>query len=325
MASAFQGFDIKFNLSESDDGFDILNNLGGAPIASDISLFLNNLRNASILEVTSAEIQESFIRFNPNVQRFVFTNKTKITIGSSVFFVGDSNTINEFRLYTDEELTDLVTNPEEGTYKRSNAVTSNDITNLVRFRDPVIEDISLSQVGEFDSSQQDIINPYDSFIRVYSRIRSGFSSGISGYINSIESELDVFSQRKENSLNSQLDFNSSNKLSLTGKIYVSDPDGVNNNSVSSVSGPGIFILDPDTDQATRIFSSNENVWTEDGTDLVAASREIVVGNFVFNDGVRILQKNSFPTIAQEQQPITNFTHYVNVTVNGEVYSLCLRL
>jgi hypothetical protein len=322
--SAFQGFDIKLNLGESSDDRDALNNLGGAPIADDIVLFLNNLRNASKLEVTASEIDGSFIRFNPDLQRFIFTNNTRLTNGSSTFFVGDSNTVNEFRLYTDEGLTNLVSNPATGTYSRSDAVTFQDIINLVRFRDLVIENISLSQIGDFDVDEQQIENVYSSFIRVYGRIRTGFPTTISGYINGIDNELGLFSLRKLNSVNSLTNFNSPNKLSLSGKIFVSDPDGVNNNSVSSTSGPGIFILDPDTDQATRIFSSNENVWTESGNDLVAATREIVVGNFIFDDGARILRKNNLPQIVTEEELVTNFTHFTDVVVNGETYSICLK-
>jgi hypothetical protein len=322
--SAFQGFDIKLNLRESSDDRDVLNNLGGAPIADDIVLFLNNLRNTSQLEVTSSEIDNSFIRFNPDVQRFIFTNGTELKIGSDTFFVGDSNTLNEFRLYSDSGLSNLVSSPPLGTYTRSNAVTFNDITNLVNFREPVIENISLSQVGEFNESDQRIANIYTSFVLTYGRIRTGFPSTVSGYIRRIDNELDVFNLRKDNSINTLVDFDSDNRLSLSGKIFVSDPAGENDNSVSSTSGPGIFILNTGTGAGTRIFSSNENVWTEDGNDLVAASKEIVVGNFIFDDGARILRKNSLPQIVTEEQPITDYTHFINVTVNGETYSLCLK-
>ena len=326
--SAFQGFDKALNLSENIADRDVLNNLGAAPIADDIVLFLNNLRNTSDLIVTSPEIEGSFIRFNENIQQFVFTNGTELTVNGNTFFVGDSNTRNEFRLYSDEALTQLVSNPPLGTYVRSDSVSSSDIQNLVRFRNPVVEDTSLSQIGDADEEaadqQQQLDNIYTSYIRTYSEIRSGFLSGLSGYIGAIDSELDLFNLRRTNSVNSLLNLNTENSLSLSGFIYVSDPDGTNETGVSSTFGPGIFILDPNTDQATRIFSSNENVWTEDGTDLVAASKEAVVGNFVFDQGARILRKAGSPAITTETDVITEYTHFVNVTVNGEEYSLCLK-
>lgn len=329
--SAFQGFDIKLNLRENIDDRDVLNNLGGAPIADDISLFLNNLRNTSTLEVTSAQISGSFIRFNQILQPFVYTNNTEIKVGNATFFVGDSNTVNEFRIYTNKELTNLVTNPPTGNYIRSDAVSFNDITQLVPFRDPlVIENIAESQNGESEEiggEEGDQLslrpNPYISFVRVYREIRTGFDQGISSYINTIDDNLGLFSLRKTNSISSIVDFSSNNSLSLSGNILLKDPNGINDTSVSTVSGPGIFILDPETEQATRIFSSNENVWTENGNDLVADTREIVVGNFIFDDGVRILRKNNLPDITAESAVVTDFTHFATVTVNGEEYSICL--
>lgn len=315
--SAFQGFDVQLNLGENTDDRDALNNLGIAPIADDITLFLNNLRNVSELEVTSNEIQGSFIRFNPQVQGFVYTNSTRITVGSAEFFVGDSNGLNEFRLYTDEALTNLVSNPPVGTYTRSDAVSFDDINNLVTPRDLVVENIALSQVIGADSGGVQNADIFASYMRI-------FGGDISGRIDSIDQGLDLFSLRKEKSVNSLVDFESTNGLSLSGNILVSDPDGENNTSVSSDSGPGIFILDPATNDATRIFSSNENVWSEDGNDLVAASEEIVVGNFIFDDGVRLLRKGGTPEIITEQDLATEFTHFMSVTVNGEEYALCLK-
>lgn len=324
--SAFQGFDITLNLVENVADRDVLNNLGGAPIADDIVLFLNNLRNISELIVTSSERSGSFIRFDETIQPFVFTNGTEITVNGAVFFVGDSNTTNEFRLYSDKALTQLVSNPPLGTYVRSDSVSFDDIQNLVRFRNPVVEDVSLSQIGDTDeeAEEQQLDNIYTSYIRTYSEVRTGFENGLADYINSIDSELDLFNLRRSNSVNSLIDFDTENSLSLSGFIYVSDPDGTNETSVSSTSGPGIFILDPDTDQATRIFSSNENAWTEDGNDLVAASKEAVVGNFVFDQGARILRKAGSPAITTETNVVTEYTHFVNVIVNGEEYALCLK-
>lgn len=315
--SAFQGFDRKLDLRENTDDRDSLNNLGTAPIADDITLFINNNRNVSELTVTSNEIQDSFIVFNPDIQGFVYTNFTKIKVGSSNYYVGDSNGINEFRLYTDEALTTLVPTPPVGTYIRSDAVTFTDINNIVTPRDLVVEDISLSQI--VDSSNDGIQNTgvFSSFIRV-------FGGSISNRIQSIDQGLDLFSLRKAKSINSLVDFEPSYDISLSGSIVISDPDGINDASVSDVFGPGIFITDPSTNQATRIFSSNDNVWSEDGTDLVAASKEIVVGNLVFDQGARINRKNNAPEIISEQDVVSDFTHFVYITVNGEKYSLCLK-
>lgn len=322
--SAFQGFDRKLNLVENTEDRNVLNNLGGAPIADDIVLFLNNLRNTSELVVTSTEIDGSFIRFDANIRSFVYIDGTKIKVDGADYFVGDSNTINEFRLYSDEALTNLVEEPPEGTYVRSDAVIFNDVQNLVRNRQLVIEDVSLSQIGDSDDEFLQIENVYGSFIRTYDEVRRGFLSNLSSYINSIDTELDFFELRRLNSLNSLADFDSDNDLSLSGNIIVSDPDGINDTEVSTTVGPGIFILDPDTGETNRIFSSNENVWSEDANNLIADTREISVGTFVFDEGVRILRKNNQPTITTEIDVVTEYTHFVKIIVNGEEYSLCLK-
>jgi hypothetical protein len=313
--SAFQGFDKQLNLSENIADRDVLNNLGGAPIADDIVLFLNNLRNTSVLVVTSSERDGSYIRFNPITQPFVFTNGTKITVNTSTFFVGDSNGRNEFRLYSNQALTTLISTPPLGNYIRSDAVLFDDVSNLVRFRNLVVEDFSLSQIFDNTSGVSD--NVYTSYMKTY-------GGSLREYITNIDTELDLFSLRRNNSVNSLLNFNSENKLSLSGNIYVLDPNGINNSTVSATSGPGIFILNPANDQATRIFSSNENVWSSNTTDLIAASKEAVVGNFVFDQGAKILRKSGAPAIVTETNVITQYTHFVKVKVNGEDYSLCLK-
>jgi len=327
--SAFQGFDIKLNLRENTQDRDVLNNLGGAPIADDIELFINNLRNTSELLVDFPQRNGFDIEFNPNVQRFVFTNGTQISIfvgnvKEGDYFVGNSNAVNRFRIYQDENLTQPVF-PIAGAnvrYVRSDAVESRNILNLNRARDPVVENISSSQIGDVGANFT--VNPYTSYIRVYNTIRSGFSSGISGLLNSIENGIDIFAQKRDNSITNIRNFATNNGITLSGSLIISDPNQENAIAVRSDSGPGIFILNPETDQGIRAFSSNENAWTADGNDLVVASKEASVGNFVFDNGVRILRKNGAPNIATETAAASSFTHFVAIKVNGEEYSLCLK-
>lgn len=345
--SAFQGFDRKLNLLENTADRDVLNNLGVAPIADDIALFTNNLRNTSELLVTIDKRFGNIIRFNPLSQRFMFTNGTKIKaftgqdlIGD--FFVGDSNNLNEFQLYADENLTQLVFPPAgvDVRYVRSDAILKEDIINLVKPRRPVVERQSASQITIQDSTADisDIAdgitgvatppNIYTSLRRVYSSFRDSVIT-ITEYMNAIESNIDTFEQKKQKSIINNTDFLSEIKVTFTGNIIVTGQVAANA-IVPLNSGPGIFILDPTTDIAKRAFSDNENVWTAEpplpaaATDLVGATREIVVGNLVFNSGVRIIRKAAGPEIAPESNLANTFTHYVKVTVNGEEYSLCLK-
>ena len=330
---SFQGFDKKLNLSENTEDRDVLNNLGIAPIADDLSLFINNMRNVSRLPVTTDKRVGETIIFNENIQRAVFIDGTKIKVfdGTSFlgdFYVGNSNNINEFQLFSDPERLNRVVPPAGANvaYERSDAVTKDNVLNLVKKRDPVIEIASNSQIEtgiDSDNFLNNTSNPYTSLRTIFGRFSDQLST-IGEYIAAIETELDVFQQKKQNALISNKEFNSSENIIVDGSIIISDPTGINSTSVSNTTVPGIFILDKAAGQAKRAFSDNTNVWTEDSTDLVADSSEISVGNLVFDDGVRILRKSSLPAIATETALASSFTHYVKVRVNGEEYSLCLK-
>ncbi len=346
MASAFQGFAINLNLLENFADRDVINNLGGEPIADDIILFLNNLRNFSFLNVSAGippagNINGSYIEFSTVTQKFVFTDKTKISVNNIDYYIGDSNGFNSFRLYTNEALTNLVTNPPVGIYKRSDAVSITDIKQLVPIRDKVLENIGLSQNILFNQNSTVVLdqNFYNSFVRVYYNI-SGLSypSTLRSYFELIEKQLDSFEFVKQKSISSDEDFVSDEKLSLAGSFTINDPAGVNNTSINTVAGntgspPGIFILNTSDNTAKRIFSGNENVWTEPTVgNLGVTSNEIVVGNLVFEESPKILRKSSLPAIVtattatevNNDNSARSFTHYVSVMVNDEEYFLLLK-
>jgi hypothetical protein len=327
--NTLQGFDKKLNLSENSSDRDVLNNLGISPIADDIALFMNNMRNTSELLVTTDKRFGNTIRFNPLAQGFIFTNGTKITAidGNTTvgeYFVGNSNNINEFQLFSDVNLNAIVSSPPAGDnirYVRSDAVTKEDIANLVRRRDLVVETQSNSQIIEPDNSVTASV--YTSLRRVYNSLGGQIPNSLSGYLREIETEFDTFGQKKEKSIINNKNFETDQKIIVTGSIIISDPDNYNDNSANTA-GPGLFILDTTTNQAKRAFSDNENIWSVDGTDLVVDSEEVVIGNLVLDDGIRILRKDELPLISTETDLATSFTHFVKVTINGEDYSLCLK-
>lgn len=342
MASAFQGFEINQNLLENLDDRDAINNLGGEPIADDIALFINNLRNFSFLTVKAGappigNIDGSFIVFNAITQKFVYTNKTKITVDDVTYYVGDSNDTNSFRLYTDETLSPAsrVLNPPVGDYKRSDAVTPEDIRRLVPTRDKIIENISLSKIGIDTSVSTGFLDTdfYNSMVRIYyNLISNNYPIDLKGYFDYIEKQLDGFTFAKEKSINSKTSFRSVEPLSLAGSFIIKDPGGVNgmnDQPVSTTAGPGIFILNTDDNTSKRIFSGNENAWTDQGTYLGVDSNEIVIGNLVFESPPKILRKNNLPDIVVPIETgidllTSSFTHYISVFVNNEEYFVLLK-
>lgn len=342
MTSAFQGFDRNLNLLENTADRDVLNNLGGEPIADDIVLFINNLRNFSLLDVTSNVINGSYIEFSPITQKFVYTDTTKITINDVIYYVGDSNRLNKFRLYTNENLLieNLVADPPVGIYKRSDAVSAEDIRKLVPVRDRVLENITLSQYSIINAATNEFVTEdfYNSMVRVYHQLVSnGYPTTLKEYFDYIERQIDGFEFVKLKSINSEASFLSVDKISLTGGFTVKDPGEINSASITSIAGdtgspPGIFILNTDDNSAKRIFSGNENSWVDKTTYLEVDSAEIVVGNLVFEESPKILRKNSLPAIVTpitigptaENVEVNSFSHYISVFVNDEEYFLLLK-
>ena len=330
MVSAFQGFARNLNLSESATDRDILDNLGEEPIADDIVLFINNARNISSLTVIAdvpplGNINGSTIIFNPNLQKFVFTNGTKITVNDITYYVGDSNNINSFRLYSNQSLTTLVLIPPSGIYKRSDLVSNSDILKLAPVRDKVVQNPALSQIGiSAIGTTVSLGNEYDSIIALMSSLGTRFPDDISEYFNEIERNIGVFEFKKKKSIISTQDFETTTAITLNGNIIVRDLDGTNSTTLSSTSGPGVFILNTANNTAQRIFSSNEDVWTNQITYLAVNSNEIAIGNLVFQEGAIFLRKGGLPIITAETALASEFTHYISATVNSEEYNILLR-
>lgn len=324
--SAFQGFNIKFNLREAEIDRDYLNNLGGAPIADDIGLFANNLRNFSKLDIDASNISGDTITL-PVETPFVFTNETKIDVGGTEYFITDSsrneNDEPTFRL---KDVSDaIVANPPVGEYKRNDGVSFSDIGNLVKTRELVVEDPTLSLVfpeGEEEGGTGE--NPYSSIIGAFDKLSSGYPSTIKDYFSSIEANESFYYSKKNNSLVRNQNFETSNPSNVEGVSIVYDEDGTNDTSISE-DNPGIFILNPQTNEFRRIFSSNENVWQDTGTDLEAETREIGVQTLVFEDAIKLVETGSDIVLTESGNVQTDFTHLTKVLVNGEEYYICMKL
>jgi hypothetical protein len=115
MAKKNQGFIRDFNLIETINETQSLNNLGGAGIANDLRVLQNNLRNTSTLSfvtVVGAAISGGYFYFGPTSE-FVYTDddivgiKSDITVGVGVtlyknntYYICNSNAENQFKLST---------------------------------------------------------------------------------------------------------------------------------------------------------------------------------------------------------------------------------
>lgn len=330
MASAFQGFDIVLNLSESDSSDSdrtILNNLGGGNISNDLLLFYNNLRNFSQITVAFGDISGNTIT-KPGAL-FVFTNGTKITVGSTVYYVKDSDNQTSFRLSTSPDLSTTVANPPVGEYRRSDALTLENLTNLAIDRPRVVEDVSGSREyeGLSDLSDEELYRLNTSLIAMVNAFSTErYPTSASGYLVEIGNALDSYDRVSDKSIKRDADFTTSSGITFNGTIQVVDSSNLNASALPQTSNPGLFIVNPKTGEYSRAFSSNENVWAQNGANLQVDSSSLIIGELAFtgSNGIDLLSKDD-NIIVQDVAPSANldFTDYIDVEINGEPYSLCL--
>lgn len=328
MTGKLQGFVIRRNLEEVPNSFNAVNNLGESPIASDISLFKNNKRNVSTLsfDITNLNLVTNYIFF-PNRSN-VFSNGTKVLYNSIVYYyVKNSNGINSFQLSNDPGLVSTVILNVEfvGTLARSDEITFENITNYAKNRRQAITARSAGAAADIGGTFS--IEP--------------FTTNVQEQVLAFEDNLNFFKNLKNNSVVKTQNFNTGGDFLSQGHLVISDPDGVNNLSLTANSGPGIFIYNAASGTKLRAFSDTKNVWAANiaNTFLETTARKITVGrlsviaNTVASNTVIIQQKpgSSENLVVTTVTPIdvtdnvntSAFNHKLKVTINGEEYSLCL--
>lgn len=330
MVSAYQGFDIILNLSESDSpesDRNVLNNLGGGNISNDLLLFYNNLRNFSQISVSFEDISNDTITKSSAL--FVFTNGTKIDVGGVVYYVKDSDNQTTFKLSTSPDLSTTVSDPPVGIYKRSDAVTLDNISKLAVDRPRVVEDVVGSKRYEdlINLTDEEIYKLNTSLISMINAFNNGrFPNNVPDYLSRINAALDTYDRVMEKSMVKDSDFMTTSDITFNGSVTVVDSGNLNSSSLPQTSNPGIFIVNPKTGTYARAFSSNENVWMQRNANLQVDSSSIVVGELSFTgpNGFDFLSKGA-SVLADSVDPSANlaFTHYIDVEVDGETYSLCL--
>jgi hypothetical protein len=320
MAGGYQGFEIKRNLEENPVDINALNNLGVAPIADDISLFKNNRRNVSFIEVANSNINSTsdFISFaDKNIDYtndVVFTNGTRVLLNNnSVYYVKNSNGETEFQLSTKSDLSDTVqlSNSFSGTYFRSDEVTVNNISNYKKRRRAVAVTTS-GELAVFEAAN--------------------FEPNIDQSILKIEDNLTRYKTTRESSIIKDRNFTSDVDFNQEGHTLILDPDGSNDNSLTVNTGPGLFIYNFVSNTKIRAFSDSQNVWEPNlaNTYLQTSSKKITVGSLSIESNVITIEEKSgtSPALvinAASAANITNtvFTHKVKALINGEEYYICL--
>lgn len=305
MAGAYQGFVINKNLQEATLDRLILNNLGTSPIGDDITRFSNNNRNVSALTITNTNISGPIISFtNSNA---VFSNRTPISVNNIKYYVKNSNGVNQFQLSLLENLSTTISSPPTGIYSRSDKIDIDNISNLSPDR----------RIADVTRSNETLVTGGSSFGSVSPQET----------LITFESSLDYYRFKKEKSIKKTESFLGNKLLKTESIVRIYDIDGQNISGLGSTT-PGLFIYDQATNSGVRAFSSNANVWENVGGNLQTTSIEMNVGSLVFSyaTGIVLLQKNAaiVSTVGLANVD-SNFTHSVPVVVNGDTYSLCLKL
>ena len=313
MATTFQGFALAKNLAESTLDEDVISNLAGSPVGNDIKLFFNNTKNTSTLTVTSAEISGSTILFNnPNLFS-VFSNKTKISVFTNIYYVKNSNGLDTFQLSTKADLSDTVSSPPIGIYVRSDEVTQDNLSNYSAVRREAAGLSTQTGSNQFFSSNVSVL------------LSANTPKTLLGLI---DVDLDAYRFRVSKTLSKLSNFLGAKTLRSTGVTIIKDPDDVNSGGFNSGS-PGLFIYDKVSNSTIRAFSSNQNPWEGITSYLQTTSSDITIGKLILDNTTGgILFELKDPTIKSTVTAApagTGFTHKLPITVNGELYYACLRL
>lgn len=325
MSQFLQGFVIDRNLEENTEDLKSFNNLGGSPIASDLSLLRNNKRNISSLTVTNANINTTinYIVF-VNVEA-VFTNGTKLTkTGGGIFYVKNSNGFDRFQLSFDQDLISTVTlnSTFSGVYNRSDEITNENFKNIKKNRRPALEIVSEEEITAEAGLNELPVDP--------------FSASLKAEISTFEKYFDYYTNIRNKTILRTENFSTDLPFLNIGYLSINDPDNFNNLNLTATNGPGLFIYNSVTGNKIRAFSDSNNVWAPNvaNTFLETSSNTITTGSLTITNNSVTIQRNPNSTQplvinATTASAITTtgvspvFTHKMKIYINEEEFYICM--
>jgi hypothetical protein len=331
MAGALQGFVKSGNLIENTQDRTALNNLGTAPIADDISLFINNNSNTSELTIFAGEYDRisglvTIINNTAELARLrsaVFTNGDPIsieyldgTVIKEAGFVRDSDGETTFGFANNVELDDEFTFRPNGDFKviRSDKVVLDNLTFLGVEQDTASFSSGLSAGDGDDSSNTfgviDDLDYAEAFQEIYQY-------------------LDVAKYQARKKFVNDEDVATDDDFELEGVFTIRDPGNTVVEEGLNINSPGLYITNPESPltniQKILAFSDTFNPWeqTNDGTNdyLTTRSLSVTAGDLILNNGFDVQGITAISSSGNVDA--TNFTHKVPFVLNGVTYFLCL--
>jgi hypothetical protein len=308
-----QGYIQILNLRESNsfnNDTSAINNLAGAGIASDISIFSNNVSNKTTIEVGTFTVQQNYVVLDTNVYQIALSNRTKVSHNGQNLIVVNSNGVDRFRLENDNG--SIITPNPSFDIVRDDIVKLSNIKNLIR------SGISTDQT-ENAFSDEDVISVSESTIstaQVDNRrilLEEDFSI--------IDNTLDKYRFDRTFSIVTDVPQRFDSRVRYRSTITVTNDDSVSLPTTpgSADNAPGIFIAS-DTD-SQRAFSNNNNPWS--GTVIgsgymITSSSKATIASLVLTDpDFESLSTNT----VSSSNVVNDYTHKIETIINGETYYL----
>ena len=332
-SSSIQGFLKSANLLENTQDRQALNNLGTAPVADDISLFINNNQNVSTIQCADSEYNfitglVTLVNSTPELfaaRSAVFTNGDPVkinytddTVLKDDLFITQRDREKTFGFASDKAGDSQYTfSPPAAGFKvvRSDAVVLSNLTFLGAVEDTAGFSSGLGEGaagGEPEGASG--INTEDTYANQFL---------------SIYQYLDIAKYQADKKFVSDRDVATDDDFRMEGTFNIEDPsdmilsEGVNSNS------PGLYITNPASPltniQRIRAFSDTSNPWEVTGsganTKLSTGAITAQTGDLKLNNGILI----DGITPLTESGNVTNvtFTHKAKVKIDGIDYFLCL--
>lgn len=310
------GYVIRRSLGENDTrdkDINSLNNLttnGIRGAANDIALFINNLRNESIIKSSEYDIEGNYIVLNKN-SLIPFSNETIVEVDNNEYKVIDSNGVDRFRLQNIGDVESIFV-PLDQDIKRNDAFTFDNIVNISPERmSTVLEGDGEQELfsGEisFDDDEDDFYN----------------RTSVQELINDIDRNIDLFNYKKSETIMLDNEVSLDEEINISGSIVVENliggelpptQDSIDNDD------PGVFIASS-SGNLKRAFSDSNNPWDDtvnSGYNTTEASKA-TVGNLIVTDPVfsdLVVNSNTSTEI-----PTQKFR--LPVMIDGEQYNLIL--
>jgi len=285
-----KGFTKSGNLSQSDNNskdFNALNNLTDQA-ARDIQLFSNNNQNKSVIESSKYTTSGDDILITAEGY-LPFSNGTTVTHNGSTYTVVDSDGNTKFRLQDSESAYFVPT----ADITRTDKISNSNILNLSTQRLPTFTEESADEVV-------DVFNLYT----------------ISENLNQISATRSLFDFAKQNFLLSYENNAFERNIETTGYIEIVNPS---NTSLEDSESPGIYVLSQDSEK--RAFTDRTNPWSEVSGNIETTADSATV-EILKLDNPNVL--GTAASITSSGGAISDFTHKMEVEVNGETYYLLLK-